>query len=454
MLHMNLIIGARVRTTQEQASHALATCEASGFSCYRNGVSGPGVQRSINPWRHSEPNPTSAARWSKSRTTPHHQRKGDQNKESEFKTMSTQLLNQIKDGVAGIMEKQGELDSRLSALEASGLKGRQRKALSGGVYTDRKEISPERVALANLFAKDGVSDPFKKAGLSEWAEKVVREATTKALDTGSGGGGGAYVIPQHYLASSFIEMLRANSVVLRAGATLLDGLTGSPVIVPKQLTASTVYWIGENSTLTASDPSFGQVQLTPKTMAILAQFSNLLNILSSPKIEEGVGSLLTLALGTNGGDLTIDSLYDLMGKLEDANTVGKTMALITSPKGVRKLKKQRIANYSGQTDGSYAIPSPLLTDESLSKAIGLNVFTTTQIPVNLTKGSSTDCTEVFFGDWSNLLIDMWGSLEVLATNVGGTAWTQNAVQVRLIQNVDVAVRHGQSFVLCNDARTA
>jgi HK97 family phage major capsid protein len=403
--------------------------------------------------------------------------------------MSLQLMQEIHSGVKTVLSDVHILKGRVDSLEGAGLEGRKIKALSGGVYTDqtdRKEISFLRVALANIFAKDGVSDPFKKAGVPEWAAKTVLEATQKAMDTATSGAGAGYVIPQEFLGTSFIEMIRAHSVVLRAGATLLTGLTGSPALLPKQLTSASVYWIGQNASITASDPSFGQVQMTPKTMAIRAQYSNLLNILSSPRIEEimrldfakvaaleldrvclrgigasneplgvnGVGSLLTYAIGTNGGPLTIDDLYALQGLMEDSNTIGKTMALISSPKGLRKLKKQRIANYSGQTDGSYAIQPPLLTDESLSKAIGLTCLSTTQIPVNLTKGSSTDCTELFFGDWQNLLIGQWGAVEILATNVGGNAWTQNAIEVRLIQNVDVQVRHGESFVLCNDARTA
>lgn len=142
-----------------------------------------------------------------------------------------------------------------------------------------------------------------------------------------------------------------------------------------------------------------------------------------------------------------------MGVVEDANGLGDKLALITNPKALRKLKKQRIAQFSGDTGGSY-INAPLLTDESLSKAIGLNCYTTTQLPVNLVKGSSSDCTEVYFGNWSDLMIAQWGSVEILATNIGGNAWAQNAIEVRLIFNCDIGVRSGASFVLCNDARTA
>ena len=80
------------------------------------------------------------------------------------------------------------------------------------------------------------------------------------------------------------------------------------------------------------------------------------------------------------------------------------------------------------------------------------VLTSTQLPFNLTKGSSTDCTEVYFGNFEELLIGQWGAVEILATNIGGNAWIQNAIEVRLILNLDIQVRHAQSFVYCADAR--
>lgn len=291
--------------------------------------------------------------------------------------------------------------------------------------------------------------------------------------------------PPKYLSEQFIEVLRANSVVYRAGATELADLTGKPVTIPRQISSGSVTWLGENTTIPLSDPSFGQVQLTPKTMAMRNQYSRLMDILSNPKAMDliqrdfaktaaleldraalrGSGTsnqptgvvntagILSYAIGANGGPLTIDDLYGMIGALEDANAMGGKLALITNAKALRKLKKQRIANYSGQTDGSYVV-QPLLTDEALSAAIGLTCLTTTQLPTNLTKGSSTDCTEVYLANWEELLIGTWGGIEILATNVGGNAWTQNAIEVRLVQNVDFQVRHPQSFVVCADARTA
>lgn len=387
------------------------------------------------------------------------------------------VLKDIKDGVVKL---KGDLEGRLKTVEGWVM---ERKKGIAGAQIDAEDFFA-KLAVANLLRGQGHQDCFERVGLTTIQGKEVMEYTRKAADTGTGGAGGGFVVPPQYVAA-FIEVLRAKMVVIRAGATIMDNLNGSPVQIPKQLTSASVQWIGQNATLTASDPSFGQVTMTPKTLAIRAQYSNLLGMLSSPAMESvikrdfaaiagleldrvalrgsgasnqplglmNIPGIQTYAIGTNGGPLAADNLYDLVGLVEDANAVGEKLALITSPKGLRKLKKQRIAQFSGDSGGTYLVP-PLLTDEALSKAIGLNCLTTTQLPVNLVKGTSTDCTEVYVGNFSELLIGQWGAVEILATNIGGNAWAQNAIEVRLILNVDIQTRHPQSFVYCADARTA
>ncbi|WHZ30066.1 MAG: hypothetical protein OJF51_004868 [Nitrospira sp.] len=404
-------------------------------------------------------------------------------------TLETNLVI-IKDGLQTMVKGQEDHEKRIHGIEAY-LNDKKRLGFPGFSTVGMGTVTKEQVAtkivqmgIANAMQREGCRDSFQRAGFSSYDEKMILDAQQKAMDTGTSGSGGGYIVPSQWVAV-LIEMLRAKMVTVRAGATLMQGLTGSPVTIPKQLTSSSLYWIGQNANITQSDPTFGQVQMTPKTLAARAQYSNLLGILSNPQMEQiirndfmqiaaleldrvalrGSGSsnqplgvanaagVSNYAIGTNGGALQIDHLYDLIGALDDADIPLDSLAVITHPKALRKLKKSRVAQFSGDTGGSYILP-PLLTDEALSKAIGLQCLSTTQLPVNLTKGSSSDCTEVYCGNWADLLIGQWGSVEILATNIGGNAWAQNAIEVRLIMNVDVQVRHAQSFVLCNDARTA
>lgn len=404
--------------------------------------------------------------------------------QAERELNMSDVMTQIRDGVQGLIARQHEQDGRIDTLE-NYLRERKMLAVGGTVSGATATGNILKLACAQILTKEGKgSEAFQIAGFTDSEKKLVLDVTRKAMDTGTGGAGGGFVVPPQWWAS-FIEVLRAKLCVVKAGAVLMENLTGSPVLIPKQLTTQSVQWIGQNQTITATDPGFGQISFTPKTMAIRSQYSNLLHILTNPAIEgiirndfakvaaleldrvalrgsgssnqplglNGAAGLGTYAIGTNGGPLTVDDLYGIVGVVEDANGIGDKIALITNPKALRKLKKQRIAQYSGDQGGSY-ITAPLLTDEALSRAIGLSCYTTTQLPVNLTKGSSTDCTEVYFGNFEDLMIAQWGSVEILATNIGGNAWAQNAIEVRLIFNCDIGVRRGASFVLCNDARTA
>jgi HK97 family phage major capsid protein len=394
--------------------------------------------------------------------------------------MSSEILSQVKVGVEGMIAAQKHMDSRLSDVERT-MGQTKRKSWEALSLPNGEEFSFRKALAIACYTSSGQLGQHKEL-LNSHEFRIMSQATTKAMDSSTGGAGGGYTIPSEYLGKSFIEMQRANSVVLQAGATLLENLNGSPVLIPKQLTSATVSWIGQNQTITATDPSFGQVSLTPHTMAMRSQYSNLLNILANPAMEQilrkdfakvaaleldrvalrgsgaanqplgvnGVSGLGTYAIGTNGGDLTRQDLLKMAGIQDDNNAMGGKMAYVMHTKVKRVLKNERIAQFSGQTIGEYT--QYPLSDSALAKSLDFPVFSTTQIPINLTKGSSTDCSEVYFGNWEELLIGIWGGLEILATNIGGNAWAQNAIEVRLIQNVDIGVRHGQSFTLCNDAR--
>ena len=312
----------------------------------------------------------------------------------------TDVMLQIRDGVEGLIQKQQELENRFDKRESDERK-KGWSHLVGGVNADPSGYLL-KMAAAQVYQREGHSDCFERAGLSTPEKKLILDVTRKAMDTGTGGAGGGYVVPPAYIAA-LIEMLRAKMVVVKAGATLMEGLTGSPVIIPKQLTSASGTWVGQNASISASDPSFGQVQMTPKTYAIRAQFSNLLNLLGNPAMEgiirrdfakvcglemdrvalrgsgsanqplglNGVSGLGSYTVGTgNGGDLTRQDLLKMVGVVEDQNALDGKLAFVMNPKVCRVLKNERIAQYSGQTAGEY-IQYPL-TDAALAKSLGLS----------------------------------------------------------------------------------
>jgi HK97 family phage major capsid protein len=352
-------------------------------------------------------------------------------------------------------------------------------------------LTPRKVSLPGVNeGKEGFS--FMKAVYAirtgDWSnagfEKEVFDNTSKrTLYAGSAGAGG-YIVPAEYIAE-LIELIRANLVVAGLGATVLDNLQGSPIEFPKQLSGATAYWVDENETITPSDLTFGQLSLTPKAVAAMVKLSNRLIKLSNPSAEalvrndialvmalaidlaclRGTGTdaqplgivntpgINTVEIGTEGGIFNFDHAQKMEGTLEDDNALRGNLAYVMNPKVKRILKSLKVQQYSTQTsDMEYLLGMPM-SDAKLAEAIGYKFATTTQIPATGTKNSGINLSEVIFGNWTELLIGRWGGMELMASTEAGDAFSKNQTWVRVIQEVDTAVRHAESFCLCSDACT-
>jgi HK97 family phage major capsid protein len=299
------------------------------------------------------------------------------------------------------------------------------------------------------------------------------------MGTGTEGG---YLVPANYIAE-LIEMFRANMIIDKLGATILNNLVGSPVKFPRQTGGGTGYWTGENTAITDSQIAVGELNLTPKRATALVKLSNSVIKHSTPAIEamvrrdiaqvlglmidlgglRGSGTadqptgivntadILTYAIGTNGGDFDYDHFENMIYEMEAVNSLKGNVGMATHPKVISKLKKIRIAQFSGQTDGEY-IMLPM-SDTKLAELLDYAFAKSTQFPINLTKGSSSDCTEIIIGNWQELLVCDWGGLELMASKETSDAFEKDQTWIRAIQEVDVGLRHANSFCVCSDART-
>jgi HK97 family phage major capsid protein len=95
--------------------------------------------------------------------------------------------------------------------------------------------------------------------------KAQNEGTTTA---------GGFLTPD--LLSSDLIYLREQFGVARANCRIVP-MTSDVQLVPNSTASTTVYYPGENTTITASDMTFAQISLTAKKLAILTQVSKELN---------------------------------------------------------------------------------------------------------------------------------------------------------------------------------
>lgn len=362
-------------------------------------------------------------------------------------------------------------------------------ALEGNLETTQnrlKELEQMRERLGGSWGKDDSKRPFSLAAVirgmssggldaagawkgAEREREAGIAARERALSVGSDSAGG-YVVPEEYMAE-LIELLRSKVVASQAGATQLTGLSGSPVKMPKLTGAVTAQWqTGENTSITASDQTFGEVSMTPKMATALTKMSRRLVALSNPSVEAivradlvasiarlvdlaafrgsgssgqptGIANTASINTITSVGAIAIDDIYDALYKLEEDNSPMNRVALVCHPRTWNQLRKLR-AGGSTTTDGAYLIqPDP--TVAARGTILGYPVYTSTQIPITL--GGGTD-TVAYFADFSELLIGQWGTMTIEATESGGDAFQYHQLWCKAVMEMDVAVRHPESFV--------
>lgn len=289
---------------------------------------------------------------------------------------------------------------------------------------------------------------------------------------------GGHTVATELLGSSFIELLRNAMMLDRMGITWLRDLNGN-IAIPSHTAGSTAYWVAENGAPTESAATFGQVTLSPKTVGAFTDYSRRLLLQSSIDVEafvradlaatlaqeiqraaiNGSGSsneptgllniagIGSVAGGTNGLAAAYDHFVDLESAVAVANADVGNLAFLTNAKVRGKSRKtQEFSSTNGK---------PLWTsgrERGIGDVLGYDAYVTNAVPSNLTKGTSSGvCSAIAFGNWSELLIGMWGGLDVMLDPYTGS--TSGTKRVVALQDLDINVRHAASFAAMKDALT-
>lgn len=303
-------------------------------------------------------------------------------------------------------------------------------------------------------------------------EVIPFDVLTRALGATLNGATGAInTVPTDLV--SFIDVFRHALVLPAMGATILTGLSGN-VAIPRVTAGNSVSWIStEGSQANASDLTFDQVSLSPKTIAARTQYTTQLLKQSALSVESlvldqlakvlalglqqavinGAGSsgvprgilntsgIGSVAMGTNGGAITYDKIVELETSVANANTPLDSLAYLTNSRVRGAMKTVRIDVGSGL----------FLLDQVSKEANGYPVYATNQIPNNLTKGSAVGiCSAVIFGNWTELIIAGWGGLDVL---VNPFRLGFGTIEVEAMQMWDVGIKHPAAFSAILDVTT-
>lgn len=334
--------------------------------------------------------------------------------------------------------------------------------------------SDRKAQEAAAFERECSEAVAGKMGRAAQGLFVPLEVQQRDLTVGTATAGG-HTVATNLLAASFIDLLRARMAVTGLGAQMLTGLTGN-IAIPRQTGGATAYWVAESSAPTESAAAFDQVTLSPKTVGAFSDISRKLLLQSSIDVEgfvrNDLATVLALAIdlaaingsgvsnqptgvmqtagigsvagGTNGAAPTWAHIVELESDVATANADIGALGYLTNAKVRGKLKTTE------QFSGTNGLP---VWQNGATPLNGYKAGVSNQVPSNLTKGTSSGvCSAILFGNWNDLIIGQWGTLDLIVDPY--TASTSGTVRVVALQDVDVAVRHAESFSAMLDALTA
>lgn len=288
---------------------------------------------------------------------------------------------------------------------------------------------------------------------------------------------GGHTVATEVLAGSFIDLLRNKMMVLKMGAQLLTGLQGN-IALPRQTGGATAYWVAESGAPTESQATFDQVAMSPKTVGAFTDISRKLILQSSIDVENfvrndlaqviaqaidlaaigGTGAsnqptgLVTASIGdvaggTNGAAPSWANIVALWSSVATANADFGSTGFLTNAKVAGKLMSTEKATNTAQ------FVCPGFPDvNGITSFGGARAGISNQVPSNLTKGTASGvCSSIIFGNWRELIIGQWGTLDLAEDRSTGS--TSGTVRVIALQDVDVAIRHLLSFASMDDALT-
>ena len=295
------------------------------------------------------------------------------------------------------------------------------------------------------------SEAAQKAyGRSAQGILVPADVLSRVFEVGTSNNGATLVGTDHR-ADMFIEMLRNRSTIMNLGF-IMDGLVGDAEI-PKQTGGATAYWLGEEEEVQGSSPATGQLKLSPKTVGGRVEISRKLMQQSSPAAEQLVWNDLNRALALKidkaayygtGGDNQPLGLKNISGM----NAV--SFAAVNPTFAEMVAMESEIASDNADVDRmSYVINAAMRGHFKTAPRMGAGTESTIWEPGNTVNGYRTEVTnqieagDVFFGNFADLIIAMWGGLDLTIDPYSLSA--KGGLRIVGFQDVDFVLRNTESI---------
>lgn len=352
---------------------------------------------------------------------------------------------------------------------------------------EARQYSYARAMLAATNIRLGIQDNCLESEVSaELAKRVpvnmvqhggffVPLVKNAGLDSHTTNAGSEFVFTQY--GGEIIEALRNMSVCSTLGSRILTGLS-APIGFPKVTSEGAATWVAENPGSDASDTDDATdiVTISPKGLTRSSSISRMLLTTGAgdgdAMIRNSISAALALAIdragihgsgasnqptgiyaasGVNakamGGVPTFGKLIDMITEVAKDNAIMGSLGWACTPGMAGKLLQTLVASAAG----SSMIFTGKITDGMIG---GYRAIASNQVSSVMTGSTTTGGSEhgIVFGNWSDLLIGIFGGLEILVDPFAKKK--QGMIEYTLYGMADVQLRHGESFCKSTGATIA
>jgi len=277
---------------------------------------------------------------------------------------------------------------------------------------------------------------------------VPNEVLQRDLNVGTATAGGN-LVPTELLSGSFIDILRKRMAVMAANPTMLTGLSGN-IAIPRMTQSATGFFVGEGSEPTESQQAFDQVNMTPKTVGGVVEFTRRLLLQSSIDVESMIRDDIARVIATKLDNAAIYGTGSSNQPLGIKDTTGVGTQTITT--------FGTFAEYIGMETDVAAANADVANMFYIINASARGALKSTEVASNTGKfvfenneingypvivSNQLVNNDALFGDFSQFCIGMWSGLDLTVDTI--TKAGSGTVKIVALQDVDFAIKQPTAF---------
>jgi HK97 family phage major capsid protein len=323
---------------------------------------------------------------------------------------------------------------------------------------------------ARMNATTELYDPDR----TQWELQKFVKAGVSPMSSSIGGRGSEFIPPPAF--GGIIDIMRNTAALTQAGVEQIGIPPQGSVVYGRQSDVTNAFWVGENTAPAQTAIGSGQLTLAARKLTALCAIPNELNQFSSGAasalLQKDLGITIALksdegglygiggtnqplglvapatpirfyggaGVATNGNTLAAEDLANMVSFLQASNF--EPTAWITNPVIRALINNLRSdAASAGDKAGLFMFGLTRGFQDALPKQVmGYNMFTSNNIRRTATKGTGTGQSTLFLGDWSQMVMGMYGAVELAQATQGDTAFANNQTMYRAVAFVDFGLK--------------